>query len=262
MRAACFLLLFLAVSFTAPGAVAKGPGAPTEEAIRTAKQHFDRAQDAYRRGAYRDAVDELSAAIALDPTSKDLEYNLGLVYEKLGDIDLAIQRFQRFRKMETEPQEIAKVDRVIERLRGARDEIDQTTTMPSEQARTPIVYRPTIVVKEAPRRGRLDTWTYAAAGVAGAAAIVGTVFGVRALAERPKSDEPTGGSTTAAKLQDRAETAHQHAVVADVAFLVSAVALGGTAWLYFGREAEDTPKATAAAVLTPQGGSVSLGVSF
>jgi tetratricopeptide (TPR) repeat protein len=262
MRFARCVLLSLAVLAAAPGAMAKGPSAPTEEAIRSAKGHFDRAQDAYRRGAYRDAVDELEAAIRLDPTSKDLEYNLGLVYEKLGDIDQAIQRFRRFREMETDPQEITKVDRVIARLRGARDAIDQTTTVPVERAKTPIVYRPTIVVKEAPRSGKLDTWTYTAAGVAGAAAIVGTVFGVLALAERPRSDERTGGSTSAAKLQERAETAHQNAVVADVAFLVSAVALGGTAWLYFGRDADDAPKTTAAAVVTSHGGAVSFGVSF
>ncbi len=261
MRLVRCVLLSLALGGISPAVFAKGGDAPTEEAIQSAKEHFDRAKDAYRRGAYQDAVDELTAARKLDPTSKDLEYNLGLVYEKLGDMDQALVHFRRFREMETDPQEVARIDRTIERLRGARDEIDETTTIPSESAPRPIVYRPTIVVKEAPRPGRLDEWTYAAAGVAGAAALVGVVFGVRALAERPGSDERTSASTSATQLQDRAETAHQHAVVADVAFLVSAVSLGATAWLYFGRDA-DPPKAKANAAFTRHGATVSVGVPF
>ena len=261
MRPLPCLLLCLAFAGISPSVHAQGSDAPTEEAIRSAKEHFDRAKDAYRRGAYREAVDELTAARKLDPTSKDLEYNLGVVYEKLGDMDQALVHFRRFRKMETDSQEIARIDRTIERLRGARDEIDETTTVPSGSAASPIVYRPTIVVREAPRPGRLDEWTYAAAGIAGAAALVGVVFGVRALAERPGSDERTSASTSAAQLQDRAEKAHQHAVVADVAFLISAVSLGATAWLYFGRDAEP-PKAKANAAFTKHGATLSVGVPF
>ncbi|MEZ4223751.1 MAG: tetratricopeptide repeat protein [Polyangiaceae bacterium] len=254
-------VLALALSLTAAATSAQAQGSPSSAAIEQAKGHFERAQEAYRRGAYRDAVDELERARRLDPGSKDLEYNLGLVYEKLGDIDQALKHFLRYRDMETDSQELTRIERTIERLRGARDEFDETSTVPAEQAKSPIVYRPTIVVKEAPRRGRLDGFTYAAGGIAGAAAIVGVVFGVRALTERPASDERTGPAASAMDLQDRAESAHQHAVVADVAFLVSAVSLGATAWLYFGRDA-DEPRAKASAQLRRDGGSVVVGVSF
>ena len=56
----------------------------------SAKHHFDEALAHYREGHYRAAIAELKAALTFDPTSKDLVYNLALVHEKLGELDLAI----------------------------------------------------------------------------------------------------------------------------------------------------------------------------
>ncbi len=210
------------------------------ENVRLAREHFERAQDAYRRGAYRDAVVDLKQAIEYDPTGKDLEYNLALVFEKLGEIESAITHFQRYRELETDPGEIERVTRMLERLEGARRElVEKRTGQPAEtqgEDSPPVPADRVPVVRQ--ERGRLDTFTYVAGSTAVASALVGVVFGVRALSERPGSDERTGNGQSIADLQSRAERAHGHAVVADVAFLVSALSAGATAWLYFGREAE------------------------
>ena len=62
--------------------------------VAAARKHFDKARADYAQGAYREAIGELEAAHALDPNAKDLVFNLGVVHEKLGDIDEALKWFR------------------------------------------------------------------------------------------------------------------------------------------------------------------------
>jgi hypothetical protein len=82
---------------------------------------------------------------------------------------------------------------------------------------------------------------YATGGISLAAAIVGAVFGVRALSTRPSSSDTTGGGTTPDDLRKQSDEAHSYAIVADVAFAVSVVSAGAAGFLYFSRDAEPTP---------------------
>lgn len=234
--------------------LAQAPGSP--EAVRAAKAHFERALDAYREGAYRTAIEELREALRLDPGGKDLVYNLALVHEKLGEVDAAIREFRRFTEMETDPAEVERVQGIIKRLEGARDELrrkQEASAEAAEPAETPDV-TPRAAPDAAPReKGRMDGLVIGAAGVSAAAALVGVVYGVRAVSTAPGSDERTGPGTTVFDLQRRADDAHSYAVVADVAFVVSALSGGLAAALYFGRDAEPAPR-TAATLSLPPGG--------
>src|SRR5258705_151758 len=78
------------------------------------------------------------------------------------------------------------------------------------------------------------------------AAIVGTIFGVRALVLQPGGNDATGRSTSIDTLRDRAARARDSARVADVAFAVSIVSGSAAALLYFGRSPDQ--RATTASV--------------
>ncbi|MBX3128785.1 MAG: tetratricopeptide repeat protein [Polyangiaceae bacterium] len=238
--------------------------APTDPAdVERAQRHFERAQEAYKRGAYRDAVSELERAIRYDPSGKDLEYNLGMVFEKLGEIDSAIKHFRRYREMETDPTELERVDRMLERLEGAKGDLtrDPDAADPPGAADRVVPAPGEPKDRGAVPHGRLDGLTIAAGSAAVVAAAVGVVFGVRALSEAPSASERTGPSRSVGELQARADRAHSHAVVADVALLVSALSAGATAWLYFGRP--QTPGGAQASAAIGRGRvSLTAGVTF
>jgi tetratricopeptide (TPR) repeat protein len=74
---------------------ASPPRMPPPEAI----DHYSRGRAHYQAGRYREAVIELEQALALDPGSPNLVYNLARVYELLGRIDPAIANYERYRSM-------------------------------------------------------------------------------------------------------------------------------------------------------------------
>jgi len=212
----------------------RGVSEVTTEAA-AAHEHFERALGLYRAGKYRRAVDELQAALAADPSGKDLVYNLALVQEKLGDFTGAISSLQRFQSMEKDPAEVERAAQTIERLQGARAEvIDSAAPRPASP--------PAPCPGHAPNRGRFDAWVMGTGGLALASLLVGTVFGVRALSLDP-SGQSTSASTSFATLHDRAERAHTAAIIADIAFSTSLLAGAAATTLYFGRYADPLPPA-------------------
>lgn len=100
-----------------------GASAPAlTPAQRQALGHYERGRGHYAAGRYRFAAAELEAAFSIDPQGTNLLYNLGTVYERLGDIPRAIMAYQRYLDAQTDPTERARIVRVLTRLGGARNE--------------------------------------------------------------------------------------------------------------------------------------------
>lgn len=203
---------------------------PSTEAAR----HFEAALEHYRTGKYRDALGELEEAYSLDPTGKDLVYNLAVVSEKLGRFDDAIHYLTRYLELETDPKELERTRDVIRRLEGARAELAPRSSAP------PAPPCPAPAQTPAPPPGKLDEWVYATAGLSVAALLVGTVFGVRAIARDPRG-ESTGEGVSIDDLESRVSEAEDLATVADIAFAVGLLSGSGAVLLYFGRT-PDAPR--------------------
>lgn len=85
--------------------------------------HYERGRAHYAAGRYRQAVFELETAHSLDPSGTNLLLNLGTVHERLGNIDAAILSYERHLAATTDPEDRARTQRVLMRLRGARVEL-------------------------------------------------------------------------------------------------------------------------------------------
>jgi hypothetical protein len=245
-------------SLAAPGGASSVDKKPTTSAQDRAQKAFIEAQQLYRDGKYRAAVDKLVEARKLDPTAKDLPYNLGLLYEKLGNLDEAIKNFELVLALETDDDEKERVKGIVRRLEGARSSAPKPTASTSSAA--PASSAPPLASSAPepeppppPKKGRLDGLVYGTGAVSLVALGAGTFFGLRALSTRPTSPV-TSPKHTIDDLTSDAKSAHTKAVLADVSFAVALLTGGAAAFFYFSRDAEPTAPATTGFMLPLQGG--------
>jgi tetratricopeptide (TPR) repeat protein len=237
LRTLALFACFAAAAWSSPGpALAQDT---TSANVVAARQHFEKARTFYGQGAYREAVAELEAAHTLDPSAKDLVFNLGVVHEKLSDIDDALQWFELYTTMSLTAQERERADAYIRRLEGAKREVAEkkqdAEPAPFPSARPPLQPTDLGPPPARPAHGRIDTATIAAASVAGGALVFGTIMGIKALADRPANGFVLGQDGSWTQLNDRTASAHREAVVADIGFSVAIAAGVATGLLYFVR---------------------------
>lgn len=251
--------------------VTTGPSVHVNEALaQTDQSSKDRAQQAYetaltlyKNGQYRGAIEKLVEARKLDPTAKELPYNLGLLYEKVGELGEAIKAFNLYLTLEPDDGEKDRVKAIIKRLEGALEDQRRAAAeaVPTASASASASAPPPPPSEEPPRkRGKLDGWVWGTGGLAVAGVIAGTVFGVKAITGQAKNDK-TGPGTSASDLQARQSDAHTSAVVADISFAVAAAAGGAALALYLlrTRPAEEPPPT---AFVAPQRGGAVVGASI
>ena len=188
------------------------PATPPKEAI----DHYSRGRAHYQAGRYREAATELEEALALDPDSPNLVYNLARVYELQGNIDQALAYYERYRAMlpEDDAVERERASTAIQRLQGARA---QAARERPPEARTPALRLRT-------ERGVADAAFWTLASFSFAALVTGAVTGGLALrAERETQRFVLGRDGDEATLDQRAGRADRLAVTADVTLALGAV---------------------------------------
>jgi hypothetical protein len=264
-------LLATTMTLTAPcSARAEDVEPPNMEAAR---EHFENARTLYAQGAYRDAIRELEAAHSFDPTAKDLVFNLGIVNEKLADIDRALYWFHTYETLALTPQERERANAVVKRLEGAKHEVLAPPPSPASPVPKVVVVTPRphpAPRSDQPPRGRVDGLTIGAAGLSAAALTVGVVMSVSALEDRVTSDFVTrskaNGGPTYADAQSQEHTAHLEAVVADVAFATAFAAALAATYFFLARPRTTPVWGTMSPTLTASpiggGGTVSLQGAF
>jgi hypothetical protein len=239
---------------------------PSPSSVAAARQHFERAQELYKNGAYRESIAELEAARSLDPTAKELVFNLGVVHEKLAEIDEALRFMHVYTQMNLTDVERAKAEAYIQRLEGAKREMAGRTAHPgpglvepppAHESSPPQPPEPDTV--EPPEKskgghGRLDGATVTALVIGAAGLGFGTFFGFRAISDRPSGytyQPSTFGGFTAQNDQ-----AHKEAIVADVCLGVGAAGALTAVLLYALRTKDAAPPPVTAVLANGGGGMV------
>jgi tetratricopeptide (TPR) repeat protein len=278
-RRLSFLLLPLAFGLVASLAPlpCRADESPAANVV-AARRHYDKGRAFYEQGAYRDAIAELEAAHALDPSAKDLVFNLGVVHEKLGDLDDALQWLRLYASMNLTPQESDRAESYVRRLEGVKRQRDQDAarrpTTAASASVTPEEPAPPEAPAPAPpapppppppepdRRpaSRFDALTVTTGAVAAVGLIAGTTLGIKALADQAPSGFVTGRDGSYQDLVNQVDGAHAEAVAADVSFAVAAVAgLAFTYLFWFRSQGSPTVGTTISAVPLQRGAALMLG---
>jgi tetratricopeptide (TPR) repeat protein len=207
-RSSWFALVLLA---SAP--IAHAQPRDRDPDLRRAVLLFEESEELYNRGDFEEAAMLLRRAYELHP-DPTLVYNLGRSLEAMGDLDGAIEAYERYLREAPDAEDRGEVGAQLATLRDRRDRL-ATEALPDPPARAE--EPPTVEPSE---RG-LSPWPFVILGggvaLAGAGAIVGLVgAGVHDEAKV----EPV--QVEVMRLQDQADGL---ATIANVLFIAGGVAL-------------------------------------
>jgi tetratricopeptide (TPR) repeat protein len=207
--------------------VAASEPAPTTPASPTAAELSDQAIERFKAKDYDTAANLFEQAHALDPNPNYL-FNIGRVYEEKGDINRAVEFYQRFVK---EPGvQIESRDLAVQRLRVLKAILQETDQKPDtkpddgkpvEQAPDEPQAKPEVTDADPHRGMRLAG--YGLLGVGGLSMILGGVFGGLALAKKNDLD----GTALAMERRDLTTSGKTFALVSDVT-LFSGIGIAAT----------------------------------
>lgn len=201
---------------------------PPSEAVSL----FESAREHYRNGRYPEAAEELERALVLDPSTPTLLYNLGRVYELMGEYDRAISAYERLQAVSPNAteEERAQTETTLSRLRGAREHAAPPPTV--EEVGT-MEEGPTFVRE----RGVADE-AFWGVGITGAVLALGAgALGITALVLRSQVDSwVLGANGTIADRDALLATAQGLGLAADITGGVSVAAFVTAIGLFVFRE--------------------------
>jgi tetratricopeptide (TPR) repeat protein len=220
----------------AAGAPALAQDAPAQgEALR----YYQSGRDHFLAGRYREAVVDLERALALDPGSPTLSYNLARVNELLGDIERALHYYEQYAASlaPSERAERERVEETIRRLEGARTQVRPAEVTPPAVPPDDFELNQPVLVEE---RGVADAAFWITVGVGGALLAAGAATGIYALTENAAlEDYVLGIANTCVMVETcedawdaRANRVRSFALASDL-LLGAGVAAGVTALLLY-----------------------------
>lgn len=246
-------------------APAKAQETPTHNPPPAAIEGYNRGRALYQAGRYREAVIELERALALDPTSPNLVYNVARVYELLGELSKATSYYERYRAMlpVSETEERERVASILMRLQGARSHVvPEPVGPPTDSLRNPEIEERR---EEEPSRGVADGAFWVTAGIGATCLLGGGAAGLLALrAEKDVDDFVVGPDGSAKKRENLTERADRLALSSDVLLMVGTTFAVSSILLFTLREKPRDESARAkrpqvAFGLSPQGFALSVG---
>ena len=208
---------------TAPApSVAPGPVAPPSAAAHArATELFKKSVDTYRSGDFKQTIELLNEAYALEPQSV-LLYNLARAHEGIGNNDAAIGTYEKFLAQEPNAKDRGAIEQRLTTLRRQRDE---RLTLEKRSASQPV--QPTEPAPQEKPPYQRSVLPYIVGGVGVVGIVAGTVFGVMANSKRDDA-VAAPAQRDALGLQDDAKS---RATLSIVSFVVGGVLLAaGVTW--------------------------------
>jgi tetratricopeptide (TPR) repeat protein len=204
--------------------------AQTSETPPTAAvEHYHRGRDHYQAGRYREALSELERALSLDPRSPNLVYNVARVHELLGELEEASRFYTRYRDMlpVNETEERARVDAILLRLEGAKDQVDPPADEALREPEAPVPME----------RGLADGTFWTIAGLGASALVASAVAGGLALREEKQASRfVIGRDGDASGHGEHVRRADRLALSSDVTLIIGSTLAVTSVLLYMLRE--------------------------
>jgi len=229
-RASLGALLALCVTFgVASQVVAQARHEPPPEAL----EYFRSGREHYQHGRYREAATDLERALALDPASPTLLYNIARVHELLGEAEEAAGYYRSYLRVlpEGSEDERAEVQATITRLEGAAAHGEISRPPPDDGTREDL--RPAYVQV----RGVVDLPFWITLGSGGGLLLGGVALGIAALGSH--SDATSLVLRTpedANRRQSLLDTSRRRALASDLLMGIGLGALIASGLLYLLRQ--------------------------
>lgn len=203
----------------------------------------------FRNGDYRGAIVLFEEAYNIEPVP-NLLYNIARCYEELGELETAVDYFQRYTRLpgvEDSDRQAAE-DRISNLERKLADRQNETAQE--------IVDSSTLEVDESP--SQLPAFAAMGGGIVLIGA--GVAMGLAASSSAGQISDDSLGYNDRLAARDRART---QGIVADVFYVGGAAALGVGLYLFFAAGNDQAPQAQAArSQLTPWVSSENAGLTF
>jgi tetratricopeptide (TPR) repeat protein len=231
-------LLALAVLPSVTGIAPASASAQDEQTPAEAVEFYRLAREHYESGQYRQAATELERALVLDPDSPTLVYNLARVYELLGELDQALEMYERYQRLlpQQQAREQERAEATIRRLQGAREAGGLELDRPERPVEVePLRQLPGLVLVRENGVADAAFWVTLAGGVASLAA--GAIFGILALdAQSSAEDFVLGPDGVLSQREGLLDTATTYGLVTDVTLGLGGAAVIAAGLLFFLRE--------------------------
>lgn len=222
LRATLSGALALAIASAPTVSTANTLGPPGGDVAR-AESLSEKAVEAFEAQDYEEAVRLFQKAYDASPEPNYL-FNIGRVYEEMGDLRNAVKYYQQFvgqPGVDLDARETA-----LQRLKVLRDAVEQLEAdekkdeEPEETTPDPVVDQPPPTTEDdgMERKKKLRIAGYSLMGVGAAGLIVGGVFGGLALQSRNDAEDQP-----ADRYEDAADEARTRARVADAMFITGGV---------------------------------------
>jgi tetratricopeptide (TPR) repeat protein len=204
-----------------PAPVTQPTTPPSAAAHARAAELFKRSVDTYRSGDFKQTIDLLNEAYALEPQAV-LLYNLARAHEGIGNSDAAIETYEKFLAQEPNAKDRGAIEQRLVTLKRQRDERLALEKKSAAQGAP----QPAAPPPEPPRHSR-SVLPYVVGGVGVAGLAAGAVFGVMANSKRDDA-VAAPGQRDAIDLEDQAKS---RATLSNVSFVVGGVLLAaGVTW--------------------------------
>jgi tetratricopeptide (TPR) repeat protein len=215
----------------------------------------DEALRLYAEGRYRDALVRLESAVESDPNGGQLYFNLGKIYELLGQLAPALENYRRALELEQSAPEKERLQAMLKRLGGAQ--AAQARELEEERERERLRRLPPPAPPAPPLRTAhpLRPWIWAGAGAAVGLTALGGGLGAHALAVSPGTAVTTATGSSITDLEEARSGARAFALAADVCFGLAAASTLATITLGVLAAEPESPSGR------PTSGTVSLAAS-
>jgi tetratricopeptide (TPR) repeat protein len=223
------VLCFAAVFVTANSALAAPKGKNHDRAVRLVVQ----SQGHYEAGRFREAIQLLEEAYALEQ-SPTILYNLGRAYEGVGDVEHALDAYEKYIEKEPKATDRGAIEKRIQTLKAQLEEKQRLQRERDEEAKRAAQARRAAEEEKAKRKNApppaqrnpsVIPWIVAGVGVA---VVGGGVF--LGLRSRARHDEALD-APVAKDSEELNDSARSMATAANVCFVAGGIlTAAGVSW--------------------------------
>lgn len=213
--------------------------APSDTEVEQARKSYEAGRASFEEGSYEDAIAAFERAFELSGEA-NLLYNIALAYDRLGELEPALEYLERYRKVAPE----AEQESLRRRSEGLQRRLAKQRESEAPAPAAPTKQQAAENERPSPKPGAADSspsptarhdkppriygpasWGLTAVAAAGFG--VGIGFGVASLGRTTDAEDGCTGGYCSEDVRADVEASRRNALVADIGIVVGSLAVAG-----------------------------------